>query len=154
VKVEKGEAVFQGAGVPHAYLEGQNVELMANSDNVLRGGLTSKHIDVPELMKHTLFESVKPDVMKGAHLDLYETNYPCPVMDFGINRIELKSNDKYGSVSSSLEIIIAIEGGCIISTNKENLVIKKGESVAVLPETEYKIVSSGHCLLFKAFVPS
>jgi len=42
-----GQAIFQGAGVPHAYLEGQNIELMSNSDNVLRGGLTPKHIDVP-----------------------------------------------------------------------------------------------------------
>ncbi|MDE3143983.1 MAG: mannose-6-phosphate isomerase, class I [Bacteroidota bacterium] len=60
VKAEKGEAVFQGAGIPHAYLEGQNVELMANSDNVLRGGLTPKHIDVPELMKHTSFVGITP----------------------------------------------------------------------------------------------
>lgn len=154
VKVEKGEAVFQGAGVPHAYLEGQNVELMANSDNVLRGGLTPKHIDVPELLKHTLFDGVKPNIMKGNHLGLYEKNYPCPVPDFGINRIELNSGDKYGSVSSSLEIIIGIEGGCIISNAAQNLVIKKGESIVILPETDYKIVSSGRCLLFKAFVPS
>ncbi len=42
--------------VPHAYLEGQNVEIMANSDNVLRGGLTNKHIDVKELLKHIKFE--------------------------------------------------------------------------------------------------
>ncbi len=54
--LQKGEGIFQAAGVPHAYLEGHNIELMANSDNVLRGGLTPKHIDVPELMKHTLFE--------------------------------------------------------------------------------------------------
>src|SRR6266487_3137863 len=58
VHVNPGEAVFQGAGIPHAYLEGQNVELMANSDNVLRGGLTPKHIDVPELLKHTIFKGV------------------------------------------------------------------------------------------------
>lgn len=154
VRAEPGEAVFQGAGIPHAYLEGQNVELMANSDNVLRGGLTPKHIDVPELLKHTLFEGVKPNVMKGNPLGLYEKNYPCPVRDFGINRVELSSNDKYGSVSASLEIIIAIEGGCIINSGEENILLKKGESVTLLPETEYKIVSSGHCLLFKAFVPS
>ena len=55
VKLKKGEGIFQAAGVPHAYMEGQNVELMANSDNVLRGGLTPKHIDVSELLKHTHF---------------------------------------------------------------------------------------------------
>jgi mannose-6-phosphate isomerase len=62
VKVNPGEAVFQSAGIPHAYLEGQCMELMANSDNVLRAGLTPKHIDVPELMKHTVFESIVPNV--------------------------------------------------------------------------------------------
>jgi mannose-6-phosphate isomerase len=65
VKVNPGEAVFQSAGIPHAYLEGQCMELMANSDNVLRAGLTPKHIDVPELMKHTVFESIVPNIMKG-----------------------------------------------------------------------------------------
>jgi len=79
VGVQKGDGVFQAAGVPHAYLEGQNVELMANSDNVLRGGLTPKHIDVPELMKHTLFEPVTPKVMKGDSIGALEKNYTCPV---------------------------------------------------------------------------
>src|SRR5688572_8098768 len=46
VQLKRGEAIFQDAGVPHAYLEGQNVEIMSSSDNVLRGGLTTKHIDV------------------------------------------------------------------------------------------------------------
>ena len=62
VEMKEGEAIFQGAGVPHAYLEGQNIELMANSDNVLRGGLTPKHIDVPELLKHIVFEGINPKI--------------------------------------------------------------------------------------------
>ena len=63
VNVKPGEAIYQGAGTLHAYLEGWNVELMANSDNVLRGGLTNKHIDVPELMKHVVFDEVHPQVI-------------------------------------------------------------------------------------------
>src|SRR4029078_12118737 len=86
MKAEPGEAVFQGAGLPHAYLEGQNVELMANSDNVLRGGLTPKHVDVPELLKHTVAESTIPNVMKGEVVDKAVINYPCPVPDFGIHK--------------------------------------------------------------------
>ncbi len=153
VKAEKGDAVFQGAGVPHAYLEGQNVELMANSDNVLRGGLTPKHIDVTELMKHTSFVGVTPNVMKGNNIDAIEKNYPCPVPDFGINKIELNGDDKYGSIAHSLEILIVIEGAGVVNSKQLNMVIKKGESVAVLPGQEYTVASSGHCLLFKAFVP-
>src|SRR3954451_2861861 len=97
VQVHEGEAVFQGAGIPHAYLEGQNVELMANSDNVLRGGLTPKHVDVPELLKHTAFQGVQPNVMKGEEVSQSVINYPCPVPDFGINKIELRANESIES---------------------------------------------------------
>jgi len=155
VKVAKGDAIFQKAGIPHAYLEGQNAELIANSDNVLRGGLTPKHIDVLELMKHTLFEPVVPNVMKGSLLASGETNYPCPVPDFGINKIELNGNERLSALSTSFEILIAIEGGGIISSSDgSNLAFKQGEALAVLPHEEYGIVSSGKCLLFKAFVPA
>src|SRR4030095_8585996 len=110
VKVNPGEAVFQGAGIPHAYLEGQNVELMANSDNVLRGGLTPKHIDVPELLKHTIFEGVTPGVMKGEEINRGEKNYPCPVNDFAISKIELQQHQILTGTASSLEIMVIMEG--------------------------------------------
>jgi mannose-6-phosphate isomerase len=134
-------------------LEGVNVELMANSDNVLRGGLTNKHIDVPELMKHIVFTPVTPHIIKGNDTGKFEKTYPCSVDDFGISKIRLQGNETYRSLSVSLEIIIAIEGGYIVNTDTDNLVIKQGEALAVLPETHYSIVSSGSCLLFKAFVP-
>ena len=57
VTLQPGEALYLGAGVPHAYLDGLGVEIMANSDNVLRCGLTPKHIDVPELMRILLDEA-------------------------------------------------------------------------------------------------
>ena len=153
VKANPGEAVFQGAGIPHAYLEGQNVELMANSDNVLRGGLTPKHIDVPELMKHTAFEPVIPNVMTGNDVGNNEVIYPCPVPDFGIKKISLNAN-KHQSTATSLEIIIAIEGGAVLNSSTSNLVIKQGEVVAILPTEEYSIESTGKCVLYKAFVPA
>jgi len=153
VKVEKGEAIFQGEGIPHAYLEGQNVELMANSDNVLRGGLTPKYIDVPELIKHTSFTGIKPVVMKGNSIDGLERNYPCPVADFGINRIELAGNNTFGSVTHALEIVLITEGACVIDDGNTNLVLKKGESAAIFPNHSFKIVSSGYCEIFRAFVP-
>jgi mannose-6-phosphate isomerase len=151
VKAEPGEAVFQGAGVPHAYLEGQNVELMANSDNVLRGGLTPKHIDVPELLKHTLFEGIKPNVMKGNDIGNHAVHYPCPVPDFGIHKIALQGNS-HEATASSLEIIIAVEGGAVINSSR-NIALKQGESIAILPSETYKIQASGKCILYKAFVP-
>lgn len=64
VRLQPGEAMFLGAGIPHAYLDGLGVELMANSDNVLRCGLTPKHVDVPELLKIVKFEPSDPGVLR------------------------------------------------------------------------------------------
>ena len=151
VNLHPGEGLFQGAGMPHAYMEGQCVELMANSDNVLRAGLTPKHIDVPELMKHTIFESIVPNVMKGNPARTGEKLYPCPVSDFGIARIELTAGGSYTADASSLEIMVVTEGGAVINNT---WVLKRGESVAVFPGETYTIEASGDCVLFKAFVPA
>lgn len=96
IHLHPGEGIFQGAGVPHAYLEGVNVELMANSDNVLRGGLTSKHIDVQELLKHIIFKPVHPKVLRGVTQRQGYTIYPTPeVSDFELSKITLNPNEKY-----------------------------------------------------------
>lgn len=151
VKLLPGEAIFQDAGIPHAYLEGQNVELMANSDNVLRGGLTPKHIDVPELLKHTLFEAVKPNIMKGDGSG-NEKFFNCPVPDFGISKIELAEGEAYHAATNSLEILLITEGAVIIK-GQEHKVFKKGNALAVMASTAYSFTASGKTVLFKAFVP-
>jgi mannose-6-phosphate isomerase len=144
--------VFQGAGIPHAYLEGQNVELMANSDNVLRGGLTPKHVDVPELIKHTIFKGITPNVMKGEANKTGEKNYPCPVEDFGINKIELRQNETCSNTASSLEIICVLDGEMQIS-GTNNLHLKKGESAAILWGEMYNMSTMSNVSAYKAFVP-
>jgi mannose-6-phosphate isomerase len=152
VKVNPGEAIFQGAGIPHAYLEGQNVELMANSDNVLRGGLTPKHVDVPQLLKHTIFEGVTPGVMKGEEIKKGEKNYSCPVDDFGISKIELEAGQAYTSSASSLEIIVIMDGDMQIK-GLNNLHLRRGEVAAILCGETYNISTEHHLLAYKAFVP-
>lgn len=150
VKVEPGQSIFQAAGVPHAYLEGHTIELMANSDNVLRAGLTPKHIDVPELMKHTVFESIDPQILEGEPVLPGEKIYPCTVPDFGIARIMLSSTVDYSAVASSLEIILVTDGGALVNNT---IVLKRGEAIAVFAGREYNIQASGNCTLFRAFVP-
>lgn len=153
VQVQKGQAVFQAAGVPHAYLEGQNVELMANSDNVLRGGLTPKHVDVSELLKHTIFEPVIPKIMNAtsSHLSV-EKIYDCPVPDFKISCITTNNGNLYNALSQSPEIIIVIQGGVVVNSNNINFTAKQGECFMVLPNTNYTITSSGLSELYKAYV--
>jgi mannose-6-phosphate isomerase len=151
VQLAPGEGIFQGAGVPHAYLEGQNVELMANSDNVLRGGLTTKHVDVKELLKHTLFEAVEPKILGGDLIDNIEWNYPCPVDDFGISAFQLKRDQEYSSTSFSGEIYLVISGTIVTNSDQS---FSKGESFYVLPQTNYLLTAITDCLFYKAYVPS
>jgi mannose-6-phosphate isomerase len=150
VELAPGQAIFQGAGVPHAYLEGQNVELMANSDNVLRGGLTPKHIDVPELLKHIVFEGIHPNVLNPAVSDNGEINYPLPVDDFAISALDLKEAQEYESESKSAEIFLVMTGE--VTTGE--LICKRGEAFVVLPGAMYTIKAhADNTLLYKAFVP-
>lgn len=152
VKALPGEAIFQGAGIPHAYLEGQNVELMANSDNVLRGGLTPKHVDVPELLKHTIFEGTTVNIMKGEKRGEGEVVYNCPVPDFGISKIALTAGQEVQGMASSLEIVVVMDGSLqVTGTNTINAL--KGEAVAILPGENYSIATASNVLAYKAFVP-
>ncbi|MCX6209606.1 MAG: mannose-6-phosphate isomerase, class I [Bacteroidetes bacterium] len=152
VGLQKGEGIFQAAGVPHAYLEGQNVELMANSDNVLRGGLTPKHIDVPELMKHTLFEPVIPNVLKGDLAESGERKYHCPVPDFSISKVELLENQTYNNHSLTPEILLIVSGECAITSNDTSMSAKSGETFFIYPNEKYKITTTSNCDLYKAYV--
>ena len=154
LKLNKGEAVFQDAGVPHAYLEGQNMELMANSDNVLRGGLTPKHIDVPELLKHVVFEETKPVILKGTlEAKDVERKYKSPAPDFELSEVTITRGNSYSGKSSSVEIYILMEGEAKVSEKSASLVLQKGASFMTVAGAEYQISTSSNAVLYKATTP-
>jgi mannose-6-phosphate isomerase len=143
VYLKPGEAIFQGAGLPHAYLEGQNVELMSNSDNVLRGGLTPKHVDVPELMKHTHFKAVIPDIIPANNGGEHRMAFP--VRDFGLTLAAV--NGGYRFTTDGPEIIMILEGSGQIG----NETAARGDSFFLTPgET---IQCEGKMRLVRAWVP-
>jgi mannose-6-phosphate isomerase len=109
LQLQPGEGVFQGAGILHAYLEGQNVELMANSDNVLRAGLTPKHIDIPELLANTSFVVTIPQIIQVSLNNEFQ-EYPCDTSDFLIQRILLKEGEKRELTLSGPSIVLQIKG--------------------------------------------
>ncbi len=110
LNLHPGEAIFQDAGLPHAYLEGQNVEIMANSDNVLRGGLTPKHVDVPELLKHVRFEATHPHIIRENDTPGHITVYRTPAPDFELNRISLLAGEEVTMQSHSVGIFLVLQG--------------------------------------------
>ena len=154
IRANKGEAIFQDAGIPHAYLEGQNMELMANSDNVLRGGLTPKHIDVPELLKHVAFEETIPNVMLGdLQDDGIERIYSTPAPDFELSKINMTKSDNYQSKAKTAQIIIVIDGEATIKEGTETLDLSKGECVFLESGSYYNISTSSSVVLYKATAP-
>jgi mannose-6-phosphate isomerase len=146
VHLKAGEAIFQGAGLPHAYLEGRNVELMSNSDNVLRGGLTPKHVDVPELMKHTNFHAVVPEILHPAENDI-EQKMDFPVRDFGLTVAALKQGEEYRFKTNGPEILMVLEGNGQIG----EMEVARGSSFFITPSEE--LVCTGKLRLVRAWVP-
>jgi mannose-6-phosphate isomerase len=154
LKVNKGEAIFQDAGIPHAYLEGQNMELMANSDNVLRGGLTPKHVDVKELLKHVAFEATIPNIMHGElQSDGLERIYKSPAPDFELSQIALNNSQHYKTNTKTAQILIVIDGEVEITEGDTVLNLKRGNSLVLMAGSSYQISSLKNAVLYKATAP-
>ncbi|MCE2655859.1 MAG: mannose-6-phosphate isomerase, class I [Sediminibacterium sp.] len=149
LQVAQYEGVFQGAGLLHAYLEGQNIELMANSDNVLRGGLTTKHVDVNELIQQVKFIPTYPNVLKGEGLNEYETAYACPVPDFGLTKITLLKGKSYTINTNGLEMVLSTQGDIQL----ENIQLRAGEVVMLPAGQSVVLTANSDSVLFKSFVP-
>ncbi|WP_327132317.1 mannose-6-phosphate isomerase, class I [Streptomyces sp. NBC_01343] len=145
VRLQPGEAMFLGAGVPHAYLDGLGVELLANSDNVLRAGLTPKHVDVPELLKIVRFEPGDPAVQRpeGNGEEVYES----PVDEFRLSRFALAPGAAPHLLPDAAPQILLCTAG---RPKAGELALSPGESVFV-PAGE-KVELSGTGTVFRATV--
>ena len=133
VVLEPGEALFLEAGVLHSYLRGLAVEIMANSDNVLRGGLTLKHVDVDQLLAVARYESYSPVVQKP---DGSTHQYTIPVDEFSLVRYAHDPLDQvfecelYGP-----EIVLATGGNVELSSSGDPMTLASGEA-AFLPYSQ------------------
>jgi mannose-6-phosphate isomerase len=142
--------LYLDAGILHAYLDGKGMEIMANSDNVLRGGLTPKHIDIPELVKVLDFESRDIRVLRARQNEIIEKIYHTPAREFTLSYFLHKQN-KTTCVppSGSAEILFCAEGNLEIENCSQILRLKPGQSLFVPYEMEgYSITGCG--LLFRA----
>lgn len=144
VELKPGEAMFLYARTPHAYLEGTALEVMANSDNVLRAGLTQKHIDVGELLNNLDFvpKHVKSLFMQPEHINNTEI-FPIPVDDFSFSVAKLH-NQEMILENNSANILFCVEGHAVITTETEQLRVISGESVFLSAiERKFKIDGEG-----------
>lgn len=142
VTLAPGEALYLDAGNLHAYLEGTGVELMANSDNVLRGGLTPKHVDVPELLSVLSFVDGLPQVLRPS--DEAEAVYPTPAPDFCLSRLSV--TDRPVTLRPrGAQLLLVIEG----QVTAKDVVLRRGDSVFIGAD-EGEVALSGRGTVFRA----
>ncbi len=150
VHLKKGEGIFQAQGIPHAYLEGVNVEVMANSDNVLRAGLTEKHIDVEELLKYVLFEGVNPRILNAS--DPEHKIFKAPVKEFELHQ-HTATSGKITINAHAGEIWWMEYGEAQIKYHNNVMTIKNGEAVYVSEDEETQLDLMQPCSLFRVLIP-
>ncbi|EOC1287945.1 mannose-6-phosphate isomerase [Cronobacter muytjensii] len=131
VKLNPGEAMFLFAETPHAYLQGVALEVMANSDNVLRAGLTPKYIDIPELVANVKFVA-KPAAQLLTQPEQHGAtlNFPIPVEDFAFSLHDLGTQPER-LAQASAAILFCVEGEAVLSKDDQRLTLKPGESAFV-----------------------
>jgi mannose-6-phosphate isomerase len=154
IQLKPGEAIFLSAGVLHAYVHGLGMELMANSDNVLRGGLTSKYIDADELKSVLDFTPFMPEILRpsNAGSEQSEFAYKTECKDFALKHFQNK-NGTINYINTSPSIMFVTNGMLTINDTVENkqLVLKKGESAFIAPtEQSDSIVLEGEFEMYAA----
>jgi mannose-6-phosphate isomerase len=147
VELAAGEAAFIGAGVPHCYLHGFGAELMASSDNVLRAGLTSKRVNVPELLRVLDFRPAEPVVLRPGP----GAAYPSPVDDFRLSRLDL-AGQPIGVPAGGPQILLCIEGAAQLRNDSgQSLQLRRGQS-AYLSATDPPVSVLGRGTVLRAAV--
>lgn len=151
IRLEPGEAAFMPAGAPHAYLRGTGVEILAGSDNVLRGGLTPKHVDVPELLR-VLDVADGPAPLVSPRPDGAELVYDTPVADFRLSRVDVAS----GSVTlpaGGPQILLVVDGG-VAATDPAGTEVPLARGASLWVPATVPVTLTGAGVVFRATVPA
>ncbi|MGW9440213.1 mannose-6-phosphate isomerase, class I [Streptomyces sp. NPDC055607] len=147
VRLQPGEALYLGAGVPHAYLDGLGVEIMANSDNVLRCGLTPKHVDVPELLRIVRFDPADPAILRPEASPSGEEVYETPTDEFRLSRfVRAEGAAPTDLTAPTPQILLAVAG----RPTAGELVLAPGGSVFVPAGERIQLTGAG--TVFRATV--
>ena len=141
VNVKKGEGIYQSAGLPHAYLRGQNIELMAASDNVIRGGLTSKYVDIPALLNTIDYREITPKIIPAYEGDEPLYLYPTPeAEDFAMQRFEFKPFDEEQFLATSASILLVMTGSLYIDLGEDSIHLQQGEAAFISADARVDVI--------------
>jgi mannose-6-phosphate isomerase len=153
--LEPGQAMFLPAGTLHAYLEGVGIELMANSDNVLRGGLTPKHVDVEELLNVLNFEEREINILDTERINPCEHRYESHVEEFALSIITVNTDMNYYSPDKRfVEILLCTDGKAVVAdlVGNNSVHVRRGMSI-LIPAAAKKYCIKGDAVFYKAGVP-
>ncbi|MDZ7830515.1 MAG: mannose-6-phosphate isomerase, class I [Desulfobacterales bacterium] len=154
VCLQPGEALFLNSGEMHAYLHGAGIEIMANSDNVLRGGLTAKHVDVEELMRVLNFDPHGLQILNPQERPACEKVYPTPAEEFSLGVIQVDAHCSYSTEQIiGPEILLCTHGDGEIQWDDaaETLRISKGDAF-LIPAAVKRYSISGTAQIYRAAV--
>jgi mannose-6-phosphate isomerase len=154
VELAPGEALYLPAGELHAYLEGTALEIMANSDNVLRGGLTPKHVDVPELLATLVFEGHAPERLEPVASGPGESFYRTPAREFELGLVEVGGEGPFTpSPGRGVEILLGLRGDPSVVAEGVRTPLGRGRAVLVPAALDtYSVEGEGR--LCRARVPA
>jgi len=154
VSLEPGEAIYIPAGEVHAYLSGVGVEIMAASDNVLRAGLTTKHVDSDALLACAAFAPRPPDrpeTLVSGSQSLVRT-YRAPIEEFALLTADLHPSEPVTLPHDGPRIVLALDGSARLLTGSGEATLRRGESCLV-PDAAGPLTADGEAHLVCAWVP-
>jgi mannose-6-phosphate isomerase len=155
VRLEPGEAIWMPAGNLHAYLKGAGVEIMAASDNVLRGGLTPKRVDVEELLRVLRFEVLDDPILSGTEVAPGVQTWRVPVREFVLYRVRLDGTRPPTSVPArGPRIVLGVAGEVYVAEGHGTPVGVRAGSAAFAPAEAGPITVAGVGEVFVAAVPA
>ncbi|PNS96432.1 hypothetical protein POPTR_017G115500v4 [Populus trichocarpa] len=155
VKLNPGEALYLGANEPHAYLHGECVECMATSDNVVRAGLTPKHLDIQTLCSMLTYKQGFPEILKGFPLSPYITRYLPPFDEFEVDRCILPrgASTVFPAIPGpSIFLVVVGEGTMCTESSKD--VVMEGDALFAPANTEISVSTPSELHLYRAGVNS
>jgi len=159
ISLAPGETIFLTAGNLHAYLRGVGVEIMANSDNVLRGGLTPKHVDVPELLRVLDFTPTTAERLRApTRREGLELIYETPTAEFAAAVITLDGDHLGHEVDApphheGPQILLSIEGATTVHGKAKSLTLERGMAAWVAADDgPIRLVAAEPAKLFRATI--
>jgi mannose-6-phosphate isomerase len=150
VALEVGQAIFLPARSLHSYLSGVGIEIMASSDNVLRGGLTPKHVDASELLRVLSFDPMAPPIVAPTATSSVEHAFITPAADFRLSTIRFDGT--YEWVPSGPELLLCANGNVTLNAAHETAVTLKRGEAAFIGADSSKVSLTGQGQLFRATV--